>query len=145
MQAFCRPGPALQSGRTSPSVSAKPFITLLPSPGKPRACHGRSRADQGFADGVRLGDIAVWPSPGVIVQGGAGSNKYPIVITDEMRQVMDTTRRQGLQKDLRTLAANIRADAEGRYDSAEPGWRAEVEWTLLGIENTAGQLTGGRS
>ncbi|MEU3071639.1 hypothetical protein ABZ712_32895 [Streptomyces sp. NPDC006906] len=42
------------------------------------------------------------------------------------------------------LAANIRADAEGRYDSAEPGWRAGVEWALLWIENTAGQLTEGK-
>ncbi|MEE1943266.1 hypothetical protein V1L54_28330 [Streptomyces sp. TRM 70361] len=54
---------------------------------------------------------------------------------------MDKARRQGLQKDLRALAANIRADAEGRYDGAEPGWRAGVEWTLLWIENTAAQLT----
>ncbi|MFI8793134.1 hypothetical protein [Streptomyces sp. NPDC055105] len=53
---------------------------------------------------------------------------------------MDTAKRQGLQKDLRALAANIRADAEGRYDGAEPGWRADVEWTLLWIENTAAQL-----
>ncbi|MFF3740933.1 hypothetical protein [Streptomyces sp. NPDC002566] len=30
---------------------------------------------------------------------------------------------------------------EGRYDSAEPGWRSGVEWTLLWIENTASQLT----
>ncbi|MFV0131770.1 hypothetical protein ACLGIH_00500 [Streptomyces sp. HMX87] len=77
------------------------------------------------------------------------SNKYPIVITDEMCQAMDTARWRGLQKDLRTLAANIKADAEGRYDSAEPGWRAEVEWTLLWIENTAqpadrGPVVGGQ-
>ncbi|MEU3550643.1 hypothetical protein [Streptomyces longwoodensis] len=64
-------------------------------------------------------------------------------ITDEMIQAMHTARRQGLQKDLRTLAANIRADAEGRYDSADPGWQAGVEWTLLWIENTAAQLTQG--
>ena len=69
------------------------------------------------------------------------SDKYPIQITDEMRQAMDAAKRQGLQKDLRALAANIRADAEGRYDSVEPGWQAGVEWTLLWIENTAGQLT----
>lgn len=62
-------------------------------------------------------------------------------ITDEMIQAMDAAKRQGLQKDLRALAANIRADAEGRYDSAEPGWRAGVEWMLLWIENTASQLT----
>ncbi|MFD5399320.1 hypothetical protein ACFWJW_34585 [Streptomyces sp. NPDC127097] len=72
------------------------------------------------------------------------SDKYPIEITDEMRQAMDSARRQGLQKDLRTLAANIRAGAEGRYASAEPGWQAGVEWTLLWIENTASQLTEGR-
>ncbi|MCC8452750.1 hypothetical protein [Streptomyces rochei] len=65
----------------------------------------------------------------------------PGVITDEMIQAMDAAKRQGLQKDLRALAANIRADAEGRYDSAEPGWRSGVEWTLLWIENTAAQLT----
>ncbi|MCX4902394.1 MULTISPECIES: hypothetical protein [Streptomyces] len=65
-------------------------------------------------------------------------------ITDEMIQAMDTAKRQGLQKDLRALAANIRADAEGRYDEAEPGWQAGVEWTLLWIENTAGQLTEGK-
>ncbi|GHD52434.1 hypothetical protein [Streptomyces galbus] len=62
-------------------------------------------------------------------------------ITDDMIQAMHTARRQGLQKDLRTLAANIRADAEGRYDSADPGWQAGVEWVLLWIENTASQLT----
>ncbi|MEV7815502.1 hypothetical protein AB0P05_33025 [Streptomyces flaveolus] len=73
------------------------------------------------------------------------SDKYPFEITDEMRQAADTARRQGLQKDLRTLAASIRADAEGRYDSAEPGWRAGVEWTLLWIGNTASHLTEGRS
>ncbi|MEU1535938.1 hypothetical protein [Streptomyces fagopyri] len=65
-------------------------------------------------------------------------------ITDEMLQAMDTAQRQGLQKDLRALAANIRADAEGRYANSEPGWQAGVEWTLLWIENTAGQLTEGR-
>ncbi|MFH8736539.1 hypothetical protein [Streptomyces sp. NPDC017964] len=41
--------------------------------------------------------------------------------------------------------AIIRADAEGRYDGAEPGWRAGVEWTLLWIESTAAQLTEGSS
>ncbi|MEV6408652.1 hypothetical protein AB0M58_37900 [Streptomyces bobili] len=65
-------------------------------------------------------------------------------ITDEIIQAMDTAKRQGLQKDLRTLAANIRTDAEDRYDSAEPGWQAGVEWTLLWIENTAAQLTEGK-
>ncbi|WP_331724756.1 hypothetical protein [Streptomyces canus] len=35
-------------------------------------------------------------------------------ITDEMIQAIDTVRQQGLQKDLRALAANIGADAEGR-------------------------------
>ncbi|WP_331763990.1 hypothetical protein [Streptomyces cyaneofuscatus] len=64
-------------------------------------------------------------------------------ITDEMIQALDTAKRQALQKDLRALAANIRTDAEGRYASAEPGWQAGVEWTLLWIENTAGQLTEG--
>ncbi|MEU5972019.1 hypothetical protein [Streptomyces globisporus] len=42
-------------------------------------------------------------------------------ITGEMIQAMDAAKRQKLQKDLRALAANIRADAEGRYDNAEPG------------------------
>ncbi|MFD9601818.1 hypothetical protein [Streptomyces sp. NPDC059970] len=59
-------------------------------------------------------------------------------ITDEMIQAMDTAKRQGLQKDLRALAANVRADAEGRYASADPGWQAGVECALLWIENTAG-------
>ncbi|MER7692604.1 hypothetical protein [Streptomyces sp. NPDC097610] len=63
------------------------------------------------------------------------SELRPGDITDEMRQAMDTARRQGLQKDLRTLAASIRADAESRYAGAEPGWQAGVEWTLLWIEN----------
>ncbi|GGZ30462.1 hypothetical protein [Streptomyces poonensis] len=36
------------------------------------------------------------------------SNTYPIEITDEVRQSMGTARRQGLQRDLRTLAASIR-------------------------------------
>ncbi|MGW3852248.1 hypothetical protein [Streptomyces fagopyri] len=57
----------------------------------------------------------------------------------------DAAQRQGLQKDLRALAANIRAQAESRYSNAEPGWRGGVEWTLLWIENTASQLTEGRS
>jgi hypothetical protein len=61
-----------------------------------------------------------------------------------MIQAMETAKRQGLQKDLRTLAANIRADAEGRCDSEDPGWQAGVEWTLLWIEDTASQLTEGR-
>ncbi|MEW5542720.1 hypothetical protein AB1339_34370 [Streptomyces cyaneofuscatus] len=39
-------------------------------------------------------------------------------ITDEMIQALNTAKRQALQKDLRALAANIRADAQGRYDSA---------------------------
>ncbi|MEV6131913.1 hypothetical protein AB0M05_34870 [Streptomyces violaceusniger] len=69
------------------------------------------------------------------------SDRYPVEITDEMRQAMDTARRQGLQKGLRALAANIRADAEDQYADAEPGWQAGVEWTLLWIENTASQLT----
>ncbi|MFJ1561552.1 hypothetical protein [Streptomyces mirabilis] len=50
------------------------------------------------------------------------NEKHGIEITDEMRQAMDTARRQGLQKDLRTPAAKIRIQAEGRYASAEPGW-----------------------
>ncbi|MFF1593076.1 hypothetical protein ACFVY0_33900 [Streptomyces sp. NPDC058286] len=66
-------------------------------------------------------------------------------ITDEMIQAMDAAKRQALQTDLRALAANIRADAEGRYADSEPGWRAGVEWTLLWIENTAAQLTAGSS
>jgi hypothetical protein len=48
-----------------------------------------------------------------------------------MIQAMDTAGRQGLQKDLRAFAANIRADTEGRYGSADPGWQAGLEWTLL--------------
>lgn len=87
----------------------------------------------------------VWPSVGAVVQGGAKNELHPGDITDEMRQAMDTARQQGLQKDLRTLAANNRPDAEGRYDGAEPGWQSGVEWTLLWIENTASQLTEGRS
>ncbi|MFD6554985.1 hypothetical protein [Streptomyces sp. NPDC058398] len=65
------------------------------------------------------------------------SDKCPTEITDETRQAMDRAQRQGRQTDLRTLAANIRADAE-------PGWQAGVEWTLLRIENTASRLTEGR-
>ncbi|MGW6206287.1 hypothetical protein ACWF9B_21925 [Streptomyces sp. NPDC055089] len=49
------------------------------------------------------------------------SELRPGDITDEMIQAMDTAKRQALQKDLRALVANIRVDAEGRYDSAEPG------------------------
>lgn len=80
-----------------------------------------------------------------LATGEAMSELRPGDITDEIRKAMDTARRQGLQKDLRTLAANIRADAEGRYAGAEPGWQAGVGWTLLWIENTASQLTEGRS
>lgn len=67
------------------------------------------------------------------------------IITDEMIQAMDRAKRRGLQKDLRALTADIRADAESRYADAEPGWQTGVEWTLLWIENTAGQLTEGES
>ncbi|MGW7620823.1 hypothetical protein ACWGLG_34300 [Streptomyces antimycoticus] len=69
------------------------------------------------------------------------SDRHPTETTDEMRQAMDTARRQGLQKDLRALAAHIRADAEDQYAGAEPGWQAGVEWALWWIENTASQLT----
>ncbi|MFC8015014.1 hypothetical protein [Streptomyces cinereoruber] len=69
------------------------------------------------------------------------SELRPGDITDDTVQAMNAAKRQGLHKDLRALAANIRADAEGRYDSAEPGWWAGVEWPLLWIENTATQLT----
>ncbi|MFF3726911.1 hypothetical protein ACFYYM_31595 [Streptomyces erythrochromogenes] len=69
----------------------------------------------------------------------------PSWVTDEMRQAADNARRQGLQADLRALAARIRADAEGRYGSESPGWWAGVEWTLLYMENIAGALTEGRS
>ncbi|MFJ5812050.1 hypothetical protein [Streptomyces sp. NPDC093093] len=72
------------------------------------------------------------------------SELRPGDITDEMIQAMDTAKRQALQKDLRTLAATIRADAEDRYGTADPAWRAGVEWTLLWIENTAGQPTEGQ-
>ncbi|MEU2310170.1 hypothetical protein [Streptomyces misionensis] len=66
-------------------------------------------------------------------------------VQGERRQgVRGRPKRQGLQKDLRALAADIHAAAEGRYDSAEPGWRSGVEWALLRIENTAGQLTEGK-
>lgn len=71
------------------------------------------------------------------------SELRPRDVTDEMRQAMDTALRERFQRGLRTLAATIRADAEGRYDGAEPGWQAGVEWTLLWIENTASQLTEG--
>lgn len=73
------------------------------------------------------------------------SELRPGDITDETRQAFDTARRQALQRDLRALAASIRADAEGRYAGDEPGWQAGVEWTLLWIENTASQLTEGGS
>lgn len=76
---------------------------------------------------------------GAVIQGGTVSELRPGDITDEMRQAVDTARRQRLQKDLRTLAAAIRADAEEQYTSAEPGWQAGVEWTLLWIELTEGR------
>jgi hypothetical protein len=57
---------------------------------------------------------------------------------------MDLALRERFQRELRSLAARIRADAEGRYVGAEPGWQAGVEWTLPWIENTASQLTEGR-
>jgi hypothetical protein len=40
---------------------------------------------------------------------------------------LDTALRENFQRELRTLAASIRADAEGQYDAAEPGWQAGVE------------------
>ncbi|MFB1046834.1 hypothetical protein [Streptomyces chrestomyceticus] len=73
------------------------------------------------------------------------NDKHPTELTEEMRQAMDSARRQGLQTDLRTLAARIRAEAEGRYASEAPGWQAGVEWSLLYIENIASGLTEGRS
>lgn len=72
------------------------------------------------------------------------SELRPGDITDEMRQAMDLALRERFQRELRSLAARIRADATGRYAGAEPGWQAGVEWTLLWIENTASQLTEGR-
>ncbi|MFB6514099.1 hypothetical protein ACFCW4_33075 [Streptomyces virginiae] len=69
----------------------------------------------------------------------------PSWVTDEMRQAADNARRQGLQTDLRVLAARIRADAEGRYAGESAGWQAGVEWTLLYMENIAGGSTEGRS
>ncbi|MCY0931859.1 hypothetical protein OTB20_37935 [Streptomyces sp. H27-H1] len=69
----------------------------------------------------------------------------PSWLTDELRQAADSARRQGLQTDLRTLAARIRADAEGRYASESPGWQSGVEGTLLYIENMPSGLTEGRS
>lgn len=42
------------------------------------------------------------------------SELRPGDITDDMIQAMETAKRLGLQKDLRVLSANIRADAEGR-------------------------------
>jgi hypothetical protein len=69
----------------------------------------------------------------------------PIEITDEMRQAADSPRRQGLQRDLRTLAERIRADAKDRYANEGAGWQAGVEWSLLYIENIASSLTEGRS
>ncbi|MFI8835100.1 hypothetical protein ACIGPN_29525 [Streptomyces afghaniensis] len=65
-------------------------------------------------------------------------------ITDEVRQAMDLVLWERFQRELRTIAASIRSDAEGRYAGAEPGWQARVEWTLLCIENIASQLTEGR-
>ncbi|MFJ2060284.1 hypothetical protein ACIOMM_30700 [Streptomyces sp. NPDC087908] len=72
------------------------------------------------------------------------NDRHSFEMTDEMQQAMETAKRQGLQKDLRALAASIRVAAEGRYDDADTGWRSGVEWTLLWIENTASQLTDGR-
>ncbi|WP_331754165.1 hypothetical protein [Streptomyces sp. NBC_00826] len=69
----------------------------------------------------------------------------PSWLTDEMRQAADSARRQGLQTDLRTLAARIRTDAESRYAHEGVGWQSGVEWALLYIENMAGGLTEGRS
>ncbi|MFB8247322.1 hypothetical protein ACFC5X_20050 [Streptomyces sp. NPDC055952] len=60
-----------------------------------------------------------------------------------MRQAMDTALRERFQRELRAIAATIRADADGRLDRAEPGWRSGVEWALLWIENTASQLAEG--
>jgi|SRR3954453_18322091 hypothetical protein len=107
-------------------------MTRVPVSCVPRPCPSRSRDSR----------LTVWPPAGIVVQSGAVN--HPIEITDEMRQTMDTARRQGLQTDMRTLATNIRAAAEGRYAGAEPGWQAGVEWTLLWIESTASQLTEGR-
>ncbi|MEU3342867.1 hypothetical protein [Streptomyces sp. NPDC006668] len=73
------------------------------------------------------------------------SELRPGDITDEIRKATDTALRHRIQNELRALAANIRTDAEGRYAGAAPGWQAGVEWTLLWIENTASQLTEGRS
>ncbi|MFF8447651.1 hypothetical protein ACF06Q_08120 [Streptomyces leeuwenhoekii] len=53
-------------------------------------------------------------------------------ITDERLQAMDTAKRQELQKDLRVLAANIRADAEGRYDARSPGGGPESSGPCCG-------------
>ncbi|MFJ9342267.1 hypothetical protein ACIRP0_23660 [Streptomyces sp. NPDC101733] len=52
-------------------------------------------------------------------------------LTDEMRQAADSARRQGLQTGLRTLAARIRADAEGRVRQRGCRLAVGVEWILL--------------
>ncbi|MFI1035457.1 hypothetical protein [Streptomyces sp. NPDC020951] len=63
-------------------------------------------------------------------------------ITDEMHQAMDTALRHRFQSGLRTLAASIRADAEGRYGGAEStDGSPESKGTLLWTEHIAGQLT----
>jgi hypothetical protein len=102
---------------------------LLPGKAEPAILdHPLTRASP---TGVQLGDLAKQPPSAVIVQGGAVNEKRPIEITDEMRQATDNARRQGLQKDLRTLAEQIQADAKDRYANERAGWQAGVEWSLL--------------
>ncbi|WP_158854049.1 hypothetical protein [Streptomyces sp. NRRL F-5650] len=60
------------------------------------------------------------------------SELRPGDITDEMRQAVDMARRQGLQKDLRALAANIRTDAEVGTPVRAPGGRPESSGRCCG-------------
>lgn len=58
-------------------------------------------------------------------------------ITDEMRQMADRAYSEGLQKDLRVVAARIRDEAPPGSD----GFAAGISWAARFIENLANQLT----
>ncbi|MFD6478992.1 hypothetical protein ACFWEH_36385 [Streptomyces anulatus] len=68
----------------------------------------------------------------VIDQGKAMNEIRRGGINDEMLQAMDTAKRHALQKDLRALAANIRADAEAGTTASSPGGRPESSGRCCG-------------
>jgi hypothetical protein len=83
-----------------------------------------------------VGDLAVWPSSEAVVQGGAMSELRPGEITDEMRQAMDTARRQGLQKDLLALLTTLDSSCSRLWEQC----REAENRTVTALDSASRQL-----